>query len=124
MEWLARELSLVDLAIAIDGLPTEVARWIANLDHPELQRVFLTYRPDELTPERAEEIELERYDGVFASGSPVADIEWTPIGRAIAPQDLESVAPEYLPRSYRDEFVTPDEVARVIESAVLVREAR
>ncbi len=123
MEWLARELSLVDIAIAVDGLPSDVARWIANLDHRALQRIFVSYRPDDLTSERATEFELERYDGVFASSSPKASIAWSPIQRALAPQDLATIPAQYLPLE-PGEAATPDEVARTIEAAMTVRDTR
>lgn len=121
MEWLARELSLADLAIAVDGVPTEVARWIANLDHRKLQRVYVTYRPDELTADRAAEVELDRYDGVFASGSPAADVSWTPIQPSIAPQDLDSLDPRYLPADAGQITATPEDVARVLETGMFAR---
>jgi len=119
MEWLARELSLVDLAIAIDGLPTEVARWIANLDHRDLRRVFVTFRPDELTPGRAIESELERYDAVFASGQPGAELLWTPIRKTIVQQDLDLVAPAHLPVAPADGWATADESARLLEAVMI-----
>ena len=119
MEWLARELSLVDLAIAVDGVPVEVARWIANLDHRALRRVYVTYRPDELTLARVAEVELERYDGVFASGQPAAAIEWSAIRKAIAPQDQTSVPPEFLPDDTSEDLVSTDEVAQTLERFML-----
>lgn len=116
MEWIARELSLVDLAIVVDGVGTEIARWIANLDHERLVRAYATYRPDDLTAERAVELELERYDAVFASSAPVAPVEWTFLPRAIAPQDLEGVAAAYLPPDAADLTTAVDEAVRTLET--------
>ena len=116
MEWLARELSLVDLAIAIDGLSVETARWIANLSHPDTRRAFLTYRPGELTPARAAEIEIERYDAVLASSAPAVNIAWLPIKKSIAPQDRSAIPPEHMPALIAGEEAEPGAVARSIES--------
>ncbi len=120
MEWLARELSLVDLAIVVDGLPTEVARWIANLDHRALHRAFVTYRPEELTDERAAEIELERFDTVFSTSAPAASTPWVEIQKSIAPQDYETISPQHLPDLADQKLATPDDVARLLESVMLI----
>jgi len=119
MEWLARELSLVDLAIAIDGLPTEVARWIANLDHRSLRRVYVTYRPERLTEERAAEIELERYDATFATSAPEASRPWIQIHKSIAEQDIQALPHQYVPLADSPDLVPPEEVARLLESFML-----
>jgi len=118
MEWLARELSLVDLAIAVDGLPIEVGRWIANLDHRALQRVFISYRPERLTQAQISEMELDRYDQIFASSRPAADVSWQPIHKAIAPQDMQAVPPEYLPDDFDADAGTPEEAAKLLEAFV------
>lgn len=120
MEWVARELSLVDLAIAVDGLPVELARWIANLDHPMLTRVFVTFRPEQLTTERIAELELDRYDRIFATAGPAAEIAWEHLKVAIAPQDLAFVGSEYLPDIPADLETTTENIARVLESALLL----
>ncbi|MEZ4522362.1 MAG: hypothetical protein R3A46_12070 [Thermomicrobiales bacterium] len=118
MEWIARELSLVDLAIAIDGLPDEVARWIANLDHRDLTRAFLTYRPDDLTDERAGELELERYDRIFATSQPVASVRWEPLKISIAEQDAATIDSQYLPSVPEGLSATGNEVARSLEAII------
>lgn len=118
MEWVARELSLVDLAIAIDGAGEELTRWIANLDHSTLTRIFVTYRPNELSKERVGQLELARFDAVFAPSEPAARIEWRPVGRSIAQQDLRSVPHHYLPAVEEVELETPEKVARELEIGV------
>ena len=118
MEWVSRELSLVDLAIAIDGAGEELTRWIANLDHRTLTRIFVTYRPNELTGERAGQLELERFDAVFASSEPAAGIKWLAVGRSITEQDLRSVPPHYLPAADEESLEPPDKVARALEIGV------
>lgn len=120
MEWLARELSLVDLAIVVDGAPVDVVRWIANLDHQELSRVFLTYQPETLTDHRATELEISRYDAVYSTSTPQAAIDWLPIGFSIAPQDSRSIPAEYLPVLQPDRVMSPDEAARSLESALRI----
>jgi hypothetical protein len=87
MEWVARELSLCDLALAVHGLPVELARWIANLDHANLTRAFVTYRPESLSVVEATELELERFDLLFAAGPPPSSLSWEPLWRGLAPQD-------------------------------------
>lgn len=122
MEWVIRELSSSDLAIAIDGLPVELARWIANLDHAVLTRAFVTYRPETLTAERASELELERYDFVLASGPPVAELAWSEITPVLAPQDRASIPAAHLPSGAPDSRDLLDEVAAKFEQLVeLVR---
>jgi len=115
MEWVARELSLVDLALAAHGLPVELGRWIANLDHANLTRVFVSYRPNELTPALIEELELARFDLLLAAGPQPGELEWSPIEPCVAPQDMESVAAEHIPRNAG---AKPEKVARYLEEAV------
>jgi hypothetical protein len=124
MEWVARELSLVDLAIAIDGLPVELTRWIANLDHARLARAFVTYRPDELTDERAVELELDRFDLVLASGSPQARLPWHALPQSIAPQDLEAIPHDYLPVPELPSRVAPEKLARELERLLEIARSR
>ncbi len=115
MEWIARELSQVDLAIVVDGLPNEVTRWVANLDHRLIVRVFVTFRPNDLNDERAQNLELPRYDLIFSSSQPEASIEWQAIQPTVAPPDFAAVPPQFLPDEDVSSIADPIEVAREIE---------
>jgi hypothetical protein len=115
MEWVARELSLSDLALAVHGLPVELARWIANLDHPNLTRAFITYRPESLTPQLVDELELRSFDLLFAAGLPPDGLAWEAIARCLAPQDAATAAAGH---ATSGSDATPDDVARSLEEFV------
>lgn len=122
MEWVIRELSSSDLVIAIDGMPVELTRWIANLDHAVLTRAFVTYRPETLTVERAAELEVERFDVVLASGPPAVELDWEQITPVLAPQDRAAIPSAHLPPGVPDSQESLDEVANRFERLVeLVR---
>lgn len=105
MEWLSRELSLIDVAVAVNGLPDELCRWIANLDHESLTRVYMTFRPEELTSDRAEQLELERFDMIACVTAPEADVRWQLIAPTLAPADGELI--NDVPDDLRERLVSP-----------------
>ena len=122
MEWLARELSVSDYAIVVNGVPVELARWVANLDHKSLGRAYVTYRPEEMTDDRRSELELDLYDGIFATSAPPASIDWRRIERAIASRDLEHIDPAFLPPmkvgdTQADPATVAQEILRKLEDA-------
>jgi hypothetical protein len=88
LEWVTREIALIDTAIAVDGLEPELCRWLANLTREGLTRVYLTFDPASLTDETVSALELEKFDQILAPDQPAASIAWQPIRYAVAGQDL------------------------------------
>lgn len=87
LEWLTREVSLIDTAVAVQGVDGELARWIANITRAGLTRAFLIWDPVAITAERMAELELDKYD-VILSPAPLAGLAWLPIRPSLAEQDL------------------------------------
>ena len=88
LEWVTRELALLDAAVVVAGLDDELCRWVANVSPPGLQRCYLTFQPDDLTAVVAERLELRLFDAVLASAQPAAELPWRMIFRTLAPADV------------------------------------
>ncbi len=103
LEWVSREMALIDMAVAIDGLPDELCQWIANLSHPTLTRIFISYRPEQITAERAAELELDKFD-IIASPETIEGVDTTSrIALALAGADAELI--DQLPEAWRSKLV-------------------
>lgn len=118
MEWLSRELSMIDVAVAVDGLPEEVARWIANLSHPTLTRVYLTFKPDALDSELVTRLELDKYDRILATGEPATPLDWSPILPTLARQDHSAGLVSHVPPDLVDRLADPLAAAEAFEQIV------
>lgn len=118
MEWLSRELSLIDVAVAVDGLPEVVARWIANLTHPALTRVYLTFRPETLDAETVARLELDKYDRILTTGEPATSIDWSPILPTLARQDRAAGLDTHVPPDLVDRLADPIAAAEDFEQIV------
>lgn len=118
LEWVSRELSLVDVGVAVHGLPDEVARWIANLTHPTLIRTYLTYSPIDLTNDLIQSLEIDRLDNVFAPGQPAAAVDWESVPPSISDADRAAGLLDEIPANLRDALVDPDVAARAFEAAL------
>lgn len=120
LEWVTRELALIDVSVAVDGVEQELCRWLGNVNRAGLIRAFLTYDPDSLDSHRAAALDIDKYDIVIAPSRPAADLPWTELPLALAPQDdLESIrsfVPEQLLAARRD----PVEVAQLFEQVINV----
>jgi hypothetical protein len=118
LEWVTRELALIDVSVAVDGVEQELCRWLGNVNRAGLLRAFLTFDPDSLDDRRAAELDIDKYDVVIAPSRPAADLPWAELPPALAPQDdLESIrsfVPDQLIASSRD----PAEVALMFEQVV------
>lgn len=117
LEWVTREIALIDVAVAVAGLDSELCRWLANLTRVGLVRGYLTFEPDLLTDEAVALLELDKLDQILAIGQPAASIGWQPIPRAVAAHDVSvrEAAGIVLPD---DDAADPIRAAEAFEAAV------
>ena len=87
LEWVTRELSLIDVGVAVAGLEPELCRWLANVSREGLVRVYLTFEPEQLTDDVVAALELERFDLILAPRQPAANLIWRPIVPRVAVHD-------------------------------------
>jgi hypothetical protein len=119
LEWVTRELALIDVSIAVDGVEQELCRWLGNVNRAGLIRAFLTFDPDSLDDRRAAALDIDKYDIVIAPSRPAADLPWTELPPALAPQDdLESIR-SYVPIRLLDASRDPEEVALMFEHMIV-----
>lgn len=117
LEWVTREVSLIDVAVAVDGLEPELCRWLANLTRDGLARAYLTFAPETLTDEMVAELELETFDLILAPSAPRAAIAWQPSALAVAGHDRNpEIAGSFNPPLADD--ADPIRAAEVFESAL------
>lgn len=90
LEWVAREAALIDVAVAVDGLDAELCRWLANVSRDGLKRVYLTYRPAQLTEPVVDRLEVNRFDATLAPAAPAAELRWLDVPATVAPADSEA----------------------------------
>jgi hypothetical protein len=118
-EWLAREIALLDVAIAVDGIDDELVRWLANLNQPNLIRIFQTYRPESLSAARAAELELELFSSVVASSAPASGQAWSLVRPSVAPADAAAGRLEFVDPTVQRKLVEPslayEDLATVVE---------
>jgi hypothetical protein len=117
LEWVTRELSLIDVAVAVAGIESELCRWLANVTREGLTRAYLTFEPESLTDDVVAALELERFDLILALRQPVAAIPWRPFAAAVAgydqvPEIARSIG--YVP----DDEADPIRAAEIFEAAV------
>ncbi len=91
LEWVSREMALSDVIVAVNGIPQELCRWIANLEQPGSIRMFMTYRPDELTDGFIRDYEIDKFEAVLTTGLPASNIETILIHPSIEPSDISFV---------------------------------
>lgn len=118
LEWVTRELALIDVGVAVDGAGQELVRWLGNVTREGLIRAFLTYAPEALTEARVAELEIEKYDVVIAPSKPQADVPWTQLPPAIAPPDddpaLRATVPDEIQETLADPIVTATAFERIV----------
>lgn len=117
LEWVTREVALIDVAVVADDAPVELTRWLANVTRNGLTRALLAWQPELLTAARAAELELGRLDLVLAPEQPAADaLAWLPIARPVASQDaLPTIAGEL---RGTEPIVAAEEFERLVRRAV------
>jgi hypothetical protein len=87
LEWVTRELALIDVAVAVEGLEDELCRWIANVTRERITRAYLAWQPEQLTADDVQRLELVKFDVVLAPKKPVLDLPWRQIDIVVAEQD-------------------------------------
>ena len=105
LEWVTREVALIDVAVAVGGVDDELCRWLANVTRDELTRAYLAWEPADLTQERVSYLEIEKYDVILTLAAPSADVDWVAVQRSIALQDMGDATGGYadsLPVDLRD----------------------
>jgi hypothetical protein len=96
LEWVTRELALIDVAVAVAGLNDELCQWLANVTRDGLTRAYLTWEPETLDAAAAERLQLDRFDVVLAPCSPVAGLPWLPVMPAITAADADAGLAEHV----------------------------
>ena len=89
LEWVTREIALVDVVVTVAGLEDELVLWLANLTRARLRRAFLTYQPESLVNSMADRLQVARFDVVLAPFQPAANLAWQPIGATLAAIDAD-----------------------------------
>lgn len=117
LEWVTREMALIDAAVAVAGLDPELCRWLANVDRDGLVRAYLTFEPETLTDDAAAALELEKFDLILAPSKPVAAIAWQPIELAVAAQDRALTDAASIPQALAA-AADPIRAAEVFEAAL------
>lgn len=115
LEWVTREISLIDAAVAIDDVQPELCRWLANVERVGLVRAYVTFDAESLTDQVVETLELERFDVILSPAQPAANISWQPIALAIAGEDQPFVQAAAIPEAYAED-ADPIRAAEVFES--------
>jgi hypothetical protein len=118
LEWVTRELSLIDVAVAVSGIEPELCRWLANVSREGLVRAYMTFDPDRLTDEVVVSLEIERFDIVLAPRQPAARIAWRPIVPGIATDDHVAAITQALTLQSGEE-TDPIRSAEVFEAALV-----
>ena len=80
-------MSLIDIAIAVQGVNTELTRWIANISREGLTRAFLVWEPEALDESDIVALELEKFDIILAP-TPIARLPSLAVQPSLAEQDL------------------------------------
>lgn len=81
LEWLTRELALVDVAVVVDGAGELLTEWVAMIERRGLVRVYLHWESEALSSERAAALHLDRFDLVLSAADGA-------LPYALAPQDI------------------------------------
>jgi hypothetical protein len=120
LEWVTRELALIDVSVAVDGVEQELCRWLGNITRAGLIRAFLTFDPEGLTDERASALDIDKYDIVIAPGKPAADVPWSELPPSVAPADGAPEIQRYLSASLAGQLVDPNVAATTFEGLIQV----
>jgi len=104
LEWVSREIALIDVAVAVAGLEPELCCWLANISRAGGTRAYLTFEPEALTDEAVTTLELEKFDLILAPTQPAATIAWQPIAFAVADQDRSLDIPTAPPPDVPDDI--------------------
>ena len=117
LEWLTRELALIDVAVAVAGVNDELCRWLANISQPGLTRAYLTFEPETLTDDVIASLELGMFDLILAPRAPAADIPWRQISATVAGHDRISLIEDHV--ALEDVETDPIGAAEFFEAAIV-----
>jgi hypothetical protein len=120
LEWVIGELSLVDVAVAVEGIGNELCRWIANLTSTELIRAYMTFRPEALTDEVATSLELEKYDVILSPSRPAAQLPWSAIPPVLAGKDDLEHLRASIPERLQPHLAAPESASVTFEQIIAV----
>ena len=81
LEWLTRELALVDVAVVVDGAGDLLTEWVAMIERRRLVRVYLHWGNQPISAERAAALHLDQFDLVLSAAAGA-------LPYSLAPQDL------------------------------------
>ncbi|HUG16354.1 MAG TPA: hypothetical protein VMM78_15225 [Thermomicrobiales bacterium] len=118
LEWVTREIALLDVAVAVGGLDRELCRWIANVSRQRLLRAYLPWTLADVAPKRLLELEIALFDAVLAPfdvGGFTTHVR--PIVAAVAGVDVEAGLTRDLESDYAVSLSDPIEAAIAFERA-------
>jgi hypothetical protein len=119
LEWLTREVALIDVAVAVGGLDDELCRWIANVTRDRLLRSYLAWELPDVAASRLVGLEIERFDLILApfySGELPVPVRLIPATAAGA--DVDAGLAATLESFLHGPIVDPIEAAIAFERAV------
>jgi hypothetical protein len=91
LEWVSREIALIDAAVAVSGLGDELCQWIANVTREELVRAYLTWDAAELTRPEMERLGINDFDLLLAPTLPDdISMPWRQISKTVADADRKA----------------------------------
>lgn len=117
LEWITRELALIDVAVAVGGIDPELCRWLANISREGLVRAYLTFEPELLTEEAVTALKLDRFDVILAPRQPAAAVVWQPIEVGVAGQDRDAALAQSITYPLAED-ADPIRAAEVFEAAL------
>lgn len=116
LEWITRELALIDVAVAVEGVNDELCRWLANVSQPGLTRAYLTFDPEALTDEVVESLQLGMFELILAPSAPAAEIAWRQISPTVAGHDRIALVQNHV--ELDDIGADPIRAAELFEAAI------
>jgi hypothetical protein len=118
LEWVSREIALIDVAVAVEGVGDELCRWLANVTRLGLTRAYLAWHPEHLSAERSAHLEIERFDLILAPTEPLTTTPgWGRVEPTLARPDADARLSDLLPE-YRQPLSDPVTAAELFERAV------
>lgn len=120
LEWVTREVALIDVAVVVAGVNDEVCQWIANITRAGLTRVYVDWEPQLLSDANAARLQLANFELILSPAQPEAHVQWMPIALSLAGADADAGLADHVPAS-RDPLVKPitaaAEFERLVQSA-------
>jgi hypothetical protein len=83
LEWVTREIALLDVAVAVAGIDEELQHLLGSLVHPGLSRVFVAF--GDVPSDQA--AHLAAYDGLLSPRATHDTARWFPLPATVATSD-------------------------------------